>query len=297
MEIPSLSEFRLLRVLAFEDCGQLQDDDLADVGDLLQLRYLRLNKASAVTELPEETAELQHLGTLDVHLGKLYVGGNNTRMEIPETISQVERLECLVTLVAHEESILPDEIADLKALRVLEGVNVYIQSFDIIKGLGELTNLRKLGIEFINSDADEDWDEKYEEMASSIRKLSKSCLDSLHIRTSNEPADRLLDMLSEEDGDTPGLRELVVTGWHIESDLTDLWPLLVNLQKLLFSTHSYRLSKEDVETLGSISGLKYLCINIYVYNKSDDPDELKAYLERAMNAHPNRPKLVWIDED
>lgn len=284
VEIPSLSELRLLRVLAFEDCEQLQDDHLADVGDLLHLRYLRLNNATAITELPEETAELQHLGTLDVY---------NTIMEIPAVICQVERLECLVSLVANRYITLPDEITDMKALRVLEGVNVYYHSIDFIEGLGELTNLRKLGIIFINSDADEDWEEKYDEIVSSIHKLSKSCLDSLHIYTLNEPPDGLLNMLCEEDGDTPGLRELVINGYFYHSGLAAWRGLLVNLQKLIFYTDEIR--EEDVETLGSISGLEYLCIHLF--DAPDDPDELKAPLERAMNAHPNRPKLVWIDEE
>ncbi|ONM27339.1 Disease resistance protein RPM1 [Zea mays] len=282
VEIPSLSRFRRLRVLAFEGCGQLQDDHLKDVGDLLHLRYLRLNEASGVTELPEKTAGLKHLGALDVH-------GHNTVMEIPASICQAGRLECLVTLAVDRETIMPDEIADMKALQVLEGVNVYIQSVDFIEGLGELTNLRKLGIRFINSDADEEWDEKYEEIVSSVRKLADSNLDSLRVHTLNEPPE-LLNKLN--DHGTVDLGELVVTG-DIVSDLADWWGVLVNLHKLLFYT--YGLSEKDVETLGSITGLEYLCIHLF--DAPDDPHELKAPLERAMDAHPNRPRLVWVDED
>jgi disease resistance protein RPM1 len=100
-------------------------------------------------------------------------------------------------------------------------------------------------------------------------------------------------MLCEEDGDTPGLRELVINGYFYHSGLAAWRGLLVNLQKLIFYTDEIR--EEDVETLGSISGLEYLCIHLF--DAPDDPDELKAPLERAMNAHPNRPKLVWIDEE
>ncbi|CAN6346618.1 unnamed protein product [Urochloa humidicola] len=285
VEITSILEFRLLRVLTFEDCRQLKNDHLADLGNLLHLRYLRLNNAHAVTELPERTAELQHLGTLEVH-------GEDTIMEIPAAICQVERLDCLVTLVVTDDyAILPDKIVDMKALRVLQGVSVYRQSVAFIKGLAELlTNLRKLGMIFVNSYADEEWEEKYEEIVSSIYKLTKANLDSLHIYTLNEPPE-LLDNLCKEHPDPLGLRELVIEGDAV-SGLASWWGLLVNLRKLLFCAYD-AVSEEDVETLRSLSYLEYLCIHLW--DSPDDP-EVKAPLERAMKDHPNRPKLVWIDE-
>lgn len=285
MEIPSLSEFRLLRVLAFEDCEQLKDDHLADVGNLLPLRYLWLKNANAVTKLPEETAELQHLGTLEAH-------GHDTIMDIPAAICQVERLECLVTLVVTDDyAVLPDKIADMKALRVLEGVSVYRQSISFIRWLGELADLRKLGMKFVNSYADEEWEEKYKEIVSSIYNLTKANLDSLHIYTLNEPPE-LLDNLCKEHPDPLGLRELVIEGDAV-SGLAAWWGLLVNLQKLLFCTGE-SVSEEDVETLGSLPNLEYVCIHLW--DAPEDP-EVKAPLERAMKAHPNRPKLIWVNED
>lgn len=285
MEIPSLLEFRLLHVLAFEDCKQLKDDHLADVGNLLHLRHLRLNHANAVTKLPEATAELKHLGTLEVH-------GHDTLMEIPAAICQVGRLECLVTLVVTDDyAVLPDKIVDMKALRVLEGVSVYRQSIDFIRRLGELTDLRKLGMIFVNSYADEEWEEKYEEIVSSIYKLTKANLDSLHIYTLNEPPE-LLDNLSKEHPDPLGLRELVIEGDAV-SGLAAWWGLLVNLQKLLFCADE-SVSEEDVETLRSLPFLEYLCIHLW--DAPEDP-EVKAPLERAMKAHPNLPKLIWVDLD
>ncbi|KAF8703877.1 hypothetical protein HU200_031975 [Digitaria exilis] len=284
VKVPSLSDLRLLRVLAFENCGQLEDDNLKDIGNLLHLRYLRLNDAHAVTELPKETAELQHLGTIDIH-------GRDKIMKIPAAICEVELLQCLVTLeVTDDYTKLPDEIVDMKALRVLEGVNVYIQSLDFIRRLGELPNLKKLGMIFINSDADEEWEEKYEEIVSSIYKLAKANLDSLHIRTLNEPPE-FLDNLSKKHPDPLGLRELVIEGDAI-SGLAAWWSLLVNLRKLLFCADG-SVSEEDVETLRSLSYLECLCIHLW--DAPDDP-AVKAPLERAMKAHPNRPKLVWIDE-
>ncbi|CAL5095269.1 unnamed protein product [Urochloa decumbens] len=273
-EIPSglvLSSIRSLNVFG-------------DVGNLLHLRYLRLNNAHAVTELPEKTAELQNMGTLEVH-------GQDTIMEIPAAICQVERLECLVTLVVTDDyAILPDKIVDMKALRVLEGVSVYRQSIDFIKGLAELTNLRKLGMIFVNSYADEEWEEKYKEIVSSIYKLTKSSLDSLHIYTLNEPPE-LLDNLSKEHPEPLGLRELVIEGDDV-SGLAAWWGLLVNLRKLLFCAVE-GVSEEDVQTLGSLSYLEYLCVHLW--DAPEDP-EVKAPLEKAMKDHPNRPKLVWIDE-
>nr|CAB3461294.1 unnamed protein product [Digitaria exilis] len=179
---------------------------------------------------------------------------------------------------------------NIKALRVLEGVNVYIRSLEFIRRLGELPNLKKLGMIFINSDADEEWEEKYEEIVSSIYKLAKANLDSLHIRTLNEPPE-FLDNLSKKHPDPLGLRELVIEGDAV-SGLAAWWGLLVNLRKLLFCADG-SVSEEDVETLRSLSYLECLCIHLW--DAPDDP-AVKAPLERAMKAHPNRPKLVWVDE-
>jgi disease resistance protein RPM1 len=106
VKIPSLSDFRLLRVLDFEECAQVEDDDLAVVGDLLHLKYLRFRNAHSMTELPEELARLQNL-EIDIH-------GYNGMMEIPEIIQQL--LVCYVTVVSDGWTTLPDEIANIQGL-------------------------------------------------------------------------------------------------------------------------------------------------------------------------------------
>lgn len=51
MEIPSLLEFKHLRVLCFEGCGQLEDHHLADIDNLLHLECLSLSDADTVKVL------------------------------------------------------------------------------------------------------------------------------------------------------------------------------------------------------------------------------------------------------
>jgi disease resistance protein RPM1 len=43
VKVPSLLEFKHLRVLGFEYCKQVQDHHLAGIGNLHHLKYLRLN--------------------------------------------------------------------------------------------------------------------------------------------------------------------------------------------------------------------------------------------------------------
>jgi disease resistance protein RPM1 len=76
---------------------------------------------------------------------------------------------------------VPDEIAAMQGLRVLEGLGVYTQSVEFLEGPGQLKNLSRLGILFMNSDCDDDWEEKQEKAASSICDLGKAELESLHI--------------------------------------------------------------------------------------------------------------------
>ncbi|XP_047053517.1 disease resistance protein PIK6-NP-like [Lolium rigidum] len=67
VKISSLSEFKHLRVLCFEDCWQIKDHHLAGIGKLIHLKCLSLSHVG-ITKVPEEIAILRYLETLDIDL-------------------------------------------------------------------------------------------------------------------------------------------------------------------------------------------------------------------------------------
>lgn len=189
-KIPSLSEFRLLRVLDFDECGQLKDDGLAGIGNLLHLKYLRFRHAHSrhsVTKLPEELARLQHLEIdimQDCEKGEV--------MMIPEIVQK--QLVCYVTVIAEEYTALKDEIAGIQGLRVLENVDVYAQSIEFLEGLGSLKNLRELGIHFQKKYiVGDNWVEKQEKAVLSVWKLGHASLESLYIHVDKADPDPIME--------------------------------------------------------------------------------------------------------
>ncbi|KQJ98051.1 putative disease resistance RPP13-like protein 3 [Brachypodium distachyon] len=242
VKVPSVLEFRHLRILDFEGSMELEDHHLADVDNLFYLKYLRL-KNSKITKLPQHIAELQYLESIDI-------SGNKTTIELPSTIN---RLRQLAHLVVNDEAILPDEIGGIQTLQVLEGINVNSQSTNFVRQLGQLTNLRKLSISFINYYAGDNWKENQEEMVSSICRLGQANLHVLHI-TINEGADEIFE---ESWCPAPlSLRELVIEG--IVSTVPRWVGSLVNLEKLLILM--WEVGQDDVVILGGLPDLRYLCL-------------------------------------
>uniref|UniRef100_A0ACD5ZHP7 Uncharacterized protein n=1 Tax=Avena sativa TaxID=4498 RepID=A0ACD5ZHP7_AVESA len=252
VKVPSLLDLRHLRILDFEGYRELEDHHLADIGNLFHLKYLRL-KYSKITKLPEQIAELQYLESLDVC-------GNNRTIEIPSAINQLRRL---VRLVVSEDTVLPDETGGIKALQVLEGINVNIQSSNFIRQIGQLANLRKLSISFINYYAGDNWKENQEEMVSAICRLGKANLHVLHIEI-NEGADEIFEESWCPAPDS--LRELV-----IKVDTVSRVPRwigsLVNLQKLFIPM--WDIQQEDMVIMGGLPGLRNLCLTALTAGSKD----------------------------
>ncbi|VAI63720.1 unnamed protein product [Triticum turgidum subsp. durum] len=65
LEIPSLEEFRHLRVLDLMDCSELEDHHLENIVRLFQLRYLNI-KGTRISKLPEQIGRLGCLEMLDL---------------------------------------------------------------------------------------------------------------------------------------------------------------------------------------------------------------------------------------
>ncbi|XP_047071746.1 disease resistance protein RGA5-like [Lolium rigidum] len=253
VKMPSLLDLRHLRILDFEGSSELEDHHLADIGNLFHLKYLRL-KYSRITKLPEQIADLQYLESLDIC-------GNNTTIEIPSAINQLRRL---ARLVVSDDTILPDEIGGVKALQVLEGINVNMQSTNFVRQLGQLSNLKKLSISFINYYAGDNWKENQEEMVSAICRLGKANLHILHIKI-NEGADEIFE---ESWCPAPhSLRELVIEV-GIVSRVPRWIGSLVNLHKLVILM--WDVGQEDVLILGGLPVLRHLCLTALTVGSKDE---------------------------
>uniref|UniRef100_A0A3B6PTD9 Sr13 n=1 Tax=Triticum aestivum TaxID=4565 RepID=A0A3B6PTD9_WHEAT len=140
VSIPSIMEFRHLRVLDFGGNRLLENRHLAYVGMLFQLRYLNIYM-TAVSELPEQIRHLQCLEMLDIRRTKV--------SELPASIANLGKLAHLLLSSDTGTNVkFPDGIAKMQALEALHSVNTCNQSYNFLQGLGELKNLRKLGINY-----------------------------------------------------------------------------------------------------------------------------------------------------
>ncbi|KAF7046522.1 hypothetical protein CFC21_055547 [Triticum aestivum] len=140
--IPPLFWFKYLRVLVIFARGE-NIVDLTSISQLFQLRYLMVTVYDRVKiELPTKLGELIYLETLDA--------GNCRQIgSIPSDIVHLPRLSYLVL---PNWTKLPEGIENMKSLRTLQGLDLQNSSVKGIMGLGELTNLRELGMRLhINS--------------------------------------------------------------------------------------------------------------------------------------------------
>uniref|UniRef100_A0A453DCU3 Uncharacterized protein n=2 Tax=Aegilops tauschii subsp. strangulata TaxID=200361 RepID=A0A453DCU3_AEGTS len=285
-KIPSVSQFGLLRVMDFEDCWQLKDYDLAGIGNLLHLKYLRLKHTGALKALPEELARLQEL--------QIDIDGSVYEMEFPEAF---QRLVCNVALYLNGHNKVPDETASVQRLRVLEGLSVYLQSVEFLKGLGQLKNLRRLGMVLIYYHCGRDWEANLKQAQSSVCELGKAGLESLHLYIDEEVVE-IFEMDSWFSVPPYALRELVIEGKSVTRVPT--WMAsLDNLEKL--HLRIYKMPEEEVKILGGLPSLRHLCIEWADFDYDDmfdDPpmEVVEAALRKAMEDHPNRPTLVWTTE-
>lgn len=138
VKIPSMMEFRHLRVLDFGGCRQLENHHLVNIGRLFQLRYLSLRQLG-VSELPEEIKHLQCLEMLDLR-------DTNVR-ELPATIVH---LGSLVHLLVDNCVTFPDGVSKMQSLEMLKRVRAFKQSSNFLQELGQLKNLRKLYFDLLD---------------------------------------------------------------------------------------------------------------------------------------------------
>ncbi|XP_022684227.1 putative late blight resistance protein homolog R1B-16 [Setaria italica] len=143
--MPSLSKFRLVRVVHL-DVNDSEDDqcDMSSFCKFFQLKYLRI-RGLGCRKLPRQLRSLQHLETLEIHPGK------TTTMKIDAT----KLPPTLWHLVVPSTVKMIGAMESMTALRTLAlGKLDVVHPKDaekIIKGLGELANLRELKLSLSHS--------------------------------------------------------------------------------------------------------------------------------------------------
>ncbi|KAM0925992.1 hypothetical protein ACQ4PT_003852 [Festuca glaucescens] len=141
--MPLLSDFQALRMIYIEN-SNLENHYFDDIGRLFQLKYLGLSGVR-ISKLPDQIGELQQLETLELR-------GTG----IKELSKNIVRLKRLVFLYASNVRLF-EGIGNMKALQEVRYVKVDISTpTTCLDELGNLTELRYLGIDWLVSDTSSD---------------------------------------------------------------------------------------------------------------------------------------------
>ncbi|KAM1142858.1 hypothetical protein ACFX1X_032177 [Malus domestica] len=241
---------KLLKVLDFTDAPINQLPKY--VGDLYLLTYLSLRNTK-VKLLPDSIGNLQNLETLDLKQSLVY--------EIPAKINKLVKLRhflayyrdynCDVGLFLNMEKgvKIHEGIGCLQALQTLSHVEANHGGIRLIKELGKLRQLRKLGLKNLKS-------EDGRAVCASIEKMNH--LESLTLTAINE--DEVLDL---ESISTPPqfIRSLSLIG-----RLDQLPGWISNLQHLVrIAFFGSRLRDSPLKALQNLPNLLelFLAINVY----------------------------------
>jgi disease resistance protein RPM1 len=244
-DIPSLEQFRHLRVLSITYFQQLKNHHVEDIGRLLQLRCLNLRNTS-LSKLPHRIGDLWCLEMLDLRLTQV--------RELPASIVNLKKL---VHLLVDSDVKFPHGIAKMQALEQYINANVFQQSTKFLQELGQLKNLKKLRLDFYGVSTTGDENAVTEEHVKAIMPSLQN-LRTLHILFgSNYMREAYLLPLA--------LQKLHVwcsTVTRVPNSVVSL----VNLRDLFLWLD--RVSEEDLCILGGLPALVKLRLNIPEFKDS-----------------------------
>lgn len=245
-----LCSFRLLRVLELEDS---RIDNVPTVlGSLFNLRYLNF-KGTKIMQLPKSLRRLGNLQTLDIRKTKVKA--------LPDGLDKLHNLRHLLT-----HSIVENEAfnyvtgtqvpPNVKMLKNLQTVNCIEANGEIVRGLGNLTQLKRLDLTKVR-EADE------KALCASIEKLK--CLRHLLVMVTNEDELLRMDALSSI---SPLLRNLTLIG---KLNTIPRWFLSLIRNVVHLHLHWSRLTEDDpIPYACALPNLeRFVLVNAYDLNKKD----------------------------
>ncbi|CAL4899496.1 unnamed protein product [Urochloa decumbens] len=175
-----LSKFELLRVLDL-DAGSYYGGsnytclDLSGISDLFLLRYLKVRGFRL--KLPKKFGKLQHLMTLDLEMN--WLDSTNPSLDVT-SLSSLRHLTLPWEPTCLE---LHNGVRKLSNLQTLVWFDIGMNSVETIRDLGELTNLRELGLGDLGAIRKQDSDTRalyHDTLAASLRRLGNSNLRDLY---------------------------------------------------------------------------------------------------------------------
>ncbi|WVZ96418.1 hypothetical protein U9M48_042056 [Paspalum notatum var. saurae] len=243
--VPTLIEFKFLRVPYIDHIDDVFEIDLTCIGLLSLLRYLK--------------CYLLRFGGCQLETLKLPKLAGCTI--IPSDITYLPRLSILVL---PWNTRLPDGESKMKSLRTLHGTSLTKSALEDIKGLGELTNLAVLTLHLqspdkcsSNVDTTVDQDTKIAALCSSLEKLGKLKHFTLYSSVVSYSSDALL---SSSSGAPPqSLQWLSLRPWTF-SRLPEWMAHLYNLYHLTVAVK--QVIQEDIGIIGALPLLRTLDLRI-----------------------------------
>ncbi|TVU49724.1 hypothetical protein EJB05_01052, partial [Eragrostis curvula] len=244
-QMPSLSKFRVLRVLDIENGEEMAQNYFEHIRNLLQLKYLRLNVRS-IDALPEQLGELQHLQTLDLRGSKI--------TKLPKSIVHLQNLTCL--RVKNLE--LPEEIGNLHSLQEILEIKINRNcSASSLLGLGSLTKLRHLGLRWCIVDTHPDSKAFIDNLLSSLCKLGRINLRSVCIQSYYGYS---IDFLLDSWFPTPHLLQKFEMSLNYHFPRIPSW--IASLSKLTYlDINVDPVDEETLEVLGNLPLLMFLWVS------------------------------------
>ncbi|KAL6622916.1 hypothetical protein ACP70R_032795 [Stipagrostis hirtigluma subsp. patula] len=254
-QMPPLSEFPALRVLALDRSEKLDNCYLRNLGKLHLLRYLRI-EGSNITQIPEQIGELKCLETLDLH-------GTGIR-ELPASIVKLRQLKWLLT----DGVKLPHNIGTMQALEKLSSIAVGDSTpIDSLQELGSLTRLRTLVIKWCISNSYGDKVAYVDNLICLLGKLGSANLKQLYVKTDGSLVQIPLDSWSPP---PYLLQELISTSDLCICEVPKWISSLVNLTCLQIGVNKVR--QETLDILGYLPAL--LSLTLYSSQETDSKERL-----------------------